>query len=150
MAAGLLLACGGDDGPEPDVNLDPCADENDCPADAGPQDQGAPAADAAPEPETWTSLGDRPCPEDNFLDYYNFGRAFMLNWCTACHSEHMAEGDRADAPLGIDFNTVELVRTHADRIWARSGDLNETMPPFGGASVEERAALGAWLACGAP
>ena len=152
FAACLLLACGGEEAPEDPVSLDPCAGDAGaaCGADAAPGDQDATRPDAAPDPATWTSLAARPCPEDSFLNYYNFGRAFMLNWCTACHSEHMAQGDRANAPVGIDFNTVELVRTHSERVWVRSGDLNETMPPFGGPSAEERAALGAWLACGAP
>jgi len=98
----------------------------------------------------WDSLDERPCPTDSFLTYENFGGPFVNNNCTGCHHSALADGERQNAPPGSDFETVALIRTHADRIWARSGDDNATMPPAGPPAAEERALLGEWLACGAP
>ncbi len=98
----------------------------------------------------WDSLEERPCPGDSFLTYENFGGPFINNNCTGCHHSSLSAGERQNAPPGFDFETVELIRKHADRIWARSGDDNATMPPAGPPAEDERALLGEWLACGAP
>ena len=103
----------------------------------------------APEPEAFATLAERPCPEDSYVGWEDFGGPFVYTWCTGCHSADMPEGARGDAPLGVDFDDVEDVRAWADRIWARAGDQNDTMPPVGGPDEEERALLGEWLACGA-
>lgn len=108
------------------------------------------AETGANEEGPWDSLDERPCPEDSFLTYENFGGPFINNNCTGCHHSALADGQRQNAPPGFDFETVALIRTHADRIWARSGDDNATMPPAGPPAAEERALLGEWLACGAP
>ena len=97
-----------------------------------------------------TSLAERACPDDSDLVYESFGAPFMITWCNGCHAASLPEGERAQAPMGIDFDTVEDVRKHADRIWARSADHNLTMPPAGGPDEVEREMLGDWLACGAP
>lgn len=117
------------------------------PACSGGDDEGG---DEGPDEGPWASLAERPCPEDSSLSYESFGGPFMLNWCNGCHSADLPEGMRQNAPLGVDFNTLEDIRRQADRIWARSGDQNATMPPVGGPPAEERALLGEWLACGAP
>jgi uncharacterized membrane protein len=111
---------------------------------------GCGGGDDGEAPTSWDSLSDRPCPEDSFLTYESFGRGFMQNWCTGCHGAGLPEGMRQGAPVGIDFDTIEAVRAWDDRIWARAGDQNDTMPPVGGPPDEERALLGEWLACGAP
>ena len=98
----------------------------------------------------YPSLDERPCPPDSALTAEDFGGPFMLTYCTGCHHASLPEGERADAPLGVDFETLTKIRAHADRIWARSGDQNATMPPIGPAPADERAKLGEWLACGAP
>ena len=103
---------------------------------------------AGPE-EPYASLAERPCPEDSVLTYENFGGPFMLGWCNGCHTSGLPEADRQGAPLGSDFDDITLIRAHKDRIWARSGDHNLTMPPAAGPEDEERAMLGEWLACGA-
>jgi uncharacterized membrane protein len=124
-AIGLALAaCGGaDSGLEPEA-----------------------AEDAAPI----ESLAERPCPEDTFVTYEDFGGPFMLTWCNTCHSAALPEGERQEAPVGVDFDTIAQIRTQAERIWLRSGDQNETMPPVGGPDEIDRELLGEWLACGAP
>ncbi|WAS90185.1 hypothetical protein [Nannocystis punicea] len=98
----------------------------------------------------YPSLDERPCPEDSILTAENFGAPFMLTHCTGCHHVALKEGERAGAPLGIDFESLKKVRAQADRIWARAADQNATMPPVGPPSADERARLGEWLACGAP
>jgi hypothetical protein len=115
--------------------IDACRD---CVADASPADGG------------WTTLGERPCPKASSLTYENFGAPFFLTWCEGCHSTKIPEGSRQNAPLTMNFNTLDDVRAHKDRIWARAADSNSTMPPAGGPSANDRAMLGEWLACGAP
>jgi uncharacterized membrane protein len=105
---------------------------------------------ATAEPMTYPSLAERPCPEDSILTAEDFGAAFMLTYCTGCHHGALPDGERAGAPVGVDFETLAKVRAHADRIWARAGDQNATMPPVGPPPADERALLGEWLACGAP
>jgi uncharacterized membrane protein len=95
----------------------------------------------------------RDCPDGNILTWENFGQGFMSTWCTSCHSSSLAEGQRADAPLGVDFDSYELVRSQAVRIFARAADDQSEpgwMPPAGGPTVSERYNLGDWLACNAP
>lgn len=98
----------------------------------------------------WTNLDERPCPEDSFLTYESFGGPFMLSNCTGCHHSRLPADTRQGAPIGVDFDELEDIRAWADRIWARSGDDNLTMPPVGPATADDRARLGEWLACGAP
>ncbi len=136
LLAGFLCACGDDSGSE----------SNSANPDAGDSD-----SDSYDDMEvTWSSLSERPCPDDSPLTYENFGQAFMLNWCTGCHAAGLEDSERAMAPVGIDLDTKEDMTSHAARIWARSADLNTTMPPAGGPDEIERWMLGEWLACGAP
>jgi hypothetical protein len=121
--AALLVACGGG-----------CGGGEEAAEDTGP----------------WGSLKERPCPEESYLTYDDFGGPFLLTWCDGCHSVDLPDGSRQGAPLGVDFDTIDDVRRQKKRIWARAGDQNDTMPPIGGPDEEERALLGEWLACGAP
>ncbi|MCA9637166.1 MAG: hypothetical protein KC420_14160, partial [Myxococcales bacterium] len=106
---------------------------------------------AAGDPDgPWDSLDERYCPPESFLTYENFGAPFINSYCTGCHHVALAKDDRQMAPLGVDFETLDKIRAQADRIWARSGDQNATMPPAGAPADDERAMLGEWLACGAP
>jgi hypothetical protein len=129
---------GGDDTGGDDTGADASGsagdDTGDVPIDAGP----------------WASLEARPCPEDSFLSFENFGAIHLLNYCTGCHSSGLPADQRQGAPIEINFDDLEDVRGHAPRIWARAADHNVTMPPAGGAPEGERALLGEWLACGAP
>lgn len=125
------------------------------PSDDAGEDEGADDGDDGDESETgdggpWSSLDERPCPEDSSLTYANFGRPYMLDHCTGCHASALPEGERQGAPLAVDFDSLEDVRAQAERIWARAGDQNASMPPVGPPGDDERALLGEWLACGAP
>ncbi len=105
---------------------------------------------AQAEQTTFTSFDERPCPDETFLTFESFGGPFLISWCSGCHAAGLPEEERQGAPLGVDFDDIEQVRAQAERIWARSGDHNVTMPPVGGPEEDERVLLGEWLACGAP
>ena len=111
---------------------------------------GAPTTGETTEATEYPSLDERPCPEDSILTAENFGAPFMLTHCTGCHHVALKEGERAGAPLGVDFESLTKVRAQAAQIWARAADQNATMPPVGPPPEAERAQLGEWLACGAP
>ena len=98
----------------------------------------------------WDTLRERPCPTDSIVSFENFGAPFMLDHCKGCHSAALPEDMRQMAPLDVDFDDLQDIRDQAERIWARCGDQNMTMPPVGGPSDAERRLLGEWLACGVP
>lgn len=108
------------------------------------------SGDAEVDEGPWDSLAERPCPEDSFVTFENFGWPHMLTFCNGCHSDMLPADMRQGAPIEINFGSIEDVRAHADRIWARAADQHMAMPPVGPAADEERRLLGEWLACGAP
>lgn len=117
----------------------------------GKDDSGDTALAAADTGGAPSAIPGRPCPPDSELTWENFGEATMLTHCVGCHSENLAEGTaRGEAPVGVDFNTHALTQDWLERIHARSADDNRTMPPVDTMSDQTRAALGDWLACGAP
>ncbi len=96
------------------------------------------------------SLDDYPCPPGGTtLTYDNFGLSFMATWCNSCHSA--PNGERSGAPDDFVFATHADVIAHKDRIFARSADTNDSMPP-GPDTIppQQRIDLANWLACGAP
>ena len=97
-----------------------------------------------------SAIDGRDCPSMSPLTYQSFGAPFFSNYCTSCHSSKLASDRRSGAPVGIDFDTLGGIRAKAERIYARAGDHNTTMPPAGGPSADQRKQLGDWLACGAP
>lgn len=103
---------------------------------------------AACKPET--AIEDYPCPSAGTnLTYDSFGRPFMAQNCQTCHGQ--ASADRKGAPSGYDFGSVESIREHKSRIFARAAADNTTMPPGPDDPPEtERRRLAEWLACGAP
>lgn len=117
---------------------------------AGSADETGTAGTTGGEAEQWNSLDERPCPDDSFLTYENFGGPFMLSYCTTCHATRLPADMRQGSPIEVNFDDVEDVRAWADRIWIRAADQNFSMPPVGPPSDEDRANLGEWLACGAP
>lgn len=88
--------------------------------------------------------------EDSVLTYQNFGEPFLLDWCRGCHASGLPEDMRQGAPVGVDFDDLDLVRTHAERILTRTTGAMPTMPPNTGPSSEERALLAEWIACDLP
>jgi len=155
LALALALpACGGDDGATGQSGAtDPAGDTTTgTDTTAGTDTTGTTDADTAmiATEGPWGSFPERWCPPDSELTWEGFGGPFMLDYCTGCHHSGLPEGMRQKAPLGVDFETLALVRAQADRIWARAADQNATMPPVGPPDADLRAMLGEWLACGAP
>jgi uncharacterized membrane protein len=95
-------------------------------------------------------LADEPCPPTGTtITYANFGKAFFAENCNWCHSQEV--GDRRGAPEGYAFDTLEEIRNHKERIFARAAGPNDSMPPGpDDPPRENRDKLAEWLACGAP
>ena len=109
------------------------------------------AEDPEPAPVSgFTTVWERPCPEDSIVTWQTFGAAFVRTWCTSCHSADLPEGMRRDAPLDVNLDTAGGVRRNLERVWSQAADGNAVMPPLGGPDRAERERLGEWLACGAP
>lgn len=116
----------------------------------GSADETGTAGTTASDMGPWTSLDERPCPDDSFLTYENFGGPFMLSYCTTCHSSRLLADMRQGSPIDVNFDGIDDIREWAPRIWIRAADQNMNMPPVGPPADEERERLGEWLACGAP
>jgi len=115
-----------------------------CTGELGDPESALPDA-SAPRPTPDAS----PCPEASILAYDNFGGPFMSQYCTGCHGSAVPEAMRQEAPLGVDFDTLDLIRMQAERIYVRAAD-EDTMPPGGGPHPDDRRLLAEWLLCGAP
>jgi len=92
------------------------------------------------------------CPQGSTLTYDNFGKPFMENYCTDCHSSELKGKARHGAPIYHDFDTflgIMQVANHIDS-WSAAGPnaVNEIMPENDPKpSTEERYQLGEWIAC---
>ena len=88
------------------------------------------------------------------LTYENFGQAFFQSYCLRCHSvTNVGDIARNDAPVGIDYDTLEGVREFATRIRLRAGELGDMPPllvPVPRPSEEERLQLIRWIDCDTP
>ena len=107
------------------------------------------AACSGPDPKPTGST----CPPGNTLTYENFGAAFMMSYCTRCHSSALVGSQRQGAPLFHDFDTkrgILNVGHHVDE-YAAAGPaaVNTLMPNDDVAvpSLAERQQLGTWIAC---
>lgn len=95
------------------------------------------------------------CPPDSTLTYETFAMPFMTRYCTKCHSSDLVGDQRHGAPSFHDFDTrfgIKAVADHIDETTAAGPEAtNEGMPPESPyPTLEERRALGEWLACGLP
>ncbi len=95
------------------------------------------------------------CPQGSTLTYENFGKGFMTQYCTKCHSSELVGADRMGAPSFHDFDTLFGIKAVADHIdeTTASGPAatNDGMPPDGPfPTLAERKQLGEWIACGMP
>ena len=93
------------------------------------------------------SIDEMSCPDTGTqLTYESFGGAFLAENCNSCHYDA-----KNGAPRAFQFDSVDQVRQHADRIFIRSAGPNLTMPPGPkDPPGDERDKLAEWLACGAP
>src|SRR5262245_50603383 len=94
------------------------------------------------------------CPTSDPPTYDNFGRQFMADYCTGCHSSSATSRHRA--PKSLNFDTEADIQKHAADIdlEAASGpkSTNTDMPDLDGPvrsapSDAERTKLGQYLAC---
>lgn len=90
------------------------------------------------------------CPTGTRLTYDNFGEAFFLTYCTMCHSASLAQDQRNDAPIDVDFDTVAGVLAWRGMIITSTTGEKPTMPPAMHVPKAEKALLAEWLNCGAP
>jgi cytochrome c5 len=95
------------------------------------------------------------CPQGSTLTYESFGKQFMEDYCTRCHSSELEGNARNGAPEGHDFDTIQgiwAVQDHIDGLAAAGPEnTNTMMPPTDPKpSVAKREQLGEWLACEAP
>ena len=97
-----------------------------------------------------TTIDDRTCPpEGTKLTYESFGKGFIDSHCQTCHGQ--TSSGRKGAPSSYDFGSIDDVRVHKSRIFARAAADNTTMPPGPDDPPEaEREKLAEWLVCGAP
>ncbi len=92
-----------------------------------------------------------PCGD---VTYQNFGAEFFAEYCLRCHNEELV-GDlaRSDAPTGINYNRLDLIRLFAQRIRLRAG-VQGDMPPrllaVPRPDDEDRLKLIQWIDCGMP
>ena len=88
------------------------------------------------------------------LTYENFGQAFFQSYCLRCHSvTNVGDIARNDAPVGINYDTLEGVREFATRIRLRAGELGDMPPllvPVPRPPEEERLKLIRWIDCDTP
>lgn len=91
--------------------------------------------------------GDGVCIHDPPLEYDTYGQGFLEQFCNGCHSSQIPEPLRNGAPLGCDFDSYGLVLDWRDRIRARTEPEGATMPPGGGATVEQLDDFREWLDC---
>jgi hypothetical protein len=121
---------------------------------SGPADPGPDAPPPTLNPISNTAAVPAPtsltCPKGTSLTYENFGEAFMLAYCTACHSAHLAGSDRNGAPDGQDFDTANAVKVWRAAILADTAGATPKMPPADNVSPADAASLSEWLNCGAP
>ncbi len=82
------------------------------------------------------------------LTYETFADGFVRNNCRGCHSAELTGDARHDAPRRMNFDSLEDIREHEDRILARATGSEADMPPAGGPSHAERALFQEWLLCG--
>lgn len=85
-----------------------------------------------------TGIAPVSCPTDSTLTYVNFGQAMITSQCMSCHAKESPK-------LGTQAN----VQSHVNQI-LQAAVYTDSMPENGDMSLEERQALGEWLACGAP
>jgi hypothetical protein len=167
LALVLALACGDagggstDAGSEPATSAgstaadDPTGAGTTAAADTTAADGTTDAADTGVDGTGTTatdSTGADPCAT-SVLEWDNFGRPFMLDWCTGCHHSALPTADRAGAPCSVNFDTHAGASQLASRIRARALDVapdGDPMPPAALVPAEDLELLRAWLDCGAP
>ena len=92
------------------------------------------------ETDTSTSL----CTDPSVPSYEEWTQGFLMSKCQSCHASTAA--NRYGAPEPVTFDTYEQVDNWRSSI-ARTVLDEQSMPPSGGVTDEERILLELWLHC---
>lgn len=86
------------------------------------------------------------CSTDTASDAWEIsGEPFVLNWCRGCHTRDLPTGQRGNAPLSINLDSLEDVLEHKSAILTQ---VNAgTMPPATELSDSETTEFLSWLEC---
>ncbi|MFT4976408.1 MAG: putative membrane protein [Myxococcota bacterium] len=84
------------------------------------------------------------CADAPGATWASFGEGFLLTHCQGCHASTSA--DRYGAPDGVHFDSEDEARMWRERLIAVILD-NQSMPPAGGLTDEERLLAESWLYC---
>jgi uncharacterized membrane protein len=86
-----------------------------------------------------TGIENVTCPTGSTLTYENFGSSFVEDNCLSCHAGK-------ESP---SLTTQAQLKAHSADI-LDAAVYTDYMPEGNDMTLEERQALGEWLACGAP
>ena len=90
------------------------------------------------------------CPP-NSQEQQDYGSFILFTTCTGCHSQNLEGDDRYGAPLGSDFDNIDLIKAQAEDIYLRSIDGTmpppNTDPPMPGLNENQLESLRAYLVC---
>ena len=111
-----------------------------------------PAVDGVTPPTgpATTSTTRDDCAEGTPFTWENTAQPIVHTWCTPCHGAAVTGADRSGAPADVALDTRDDLVLWADEVAQTIQTTSPTMPPAGGLTDDERAALVEWLACGAP
>ena len=84
------------------------------------------------------------CSSADVPSYQEWTNGFLLSKCQPCHAS--TTPNRYGAPEQVTFDSYEQVEPWLESI-ARTVLEEETMPPSGGVTNEERDLLDLWLSC---
>lgn len=90
-------------------------------------------------PSTGIDTSSLTCPPESTLTYETFGQALISDNCLSCHAGK--ESPRLDTVAAIRANKTAILREAVG---------TAAMPEDSDMVLEDRQALGEWLACGAP
>lgn len=85
------------------------------------------------------------CEEAPYVNYDNFGQAFLTHNCQGCHASTTA--NRYGAPDNVFFDTEQDSLNWSERILATTTGENRSMPPAGDIPDDEQVMLYWWLVC---
>ncbi|MDP2305697.1 MAG: hypothetical protein Q8P18_06690 [Pseudomonadota bacterium] len=86
-----------------------------------------------------------PCEGAHAVSWVGFADGFFATYCRSCHSAETQ--DRFGAPVGMDFDTLYQVRTHAAAVRVTALEQG-SMPVGGGVYEDDLILLDEWLRCG--
>jgi len=115
------------------------------------KDSGSSTPAPEPNPKPQPPFLTEECPNGTVLTYENFGRHFLLNHCTTCHSKVRFDEERVGAPEKINLDHPDDIDIWRQRMIATLRSNADTpMPPSRSIPNAQRVLAMEWLSCGAP